>query len=1133
MIPALLSPAVFGRYKRLTALIIFIASLALYVLTAEPTASYWDCPEYVTTAARLEPGHPPGNPFWTLTARIFTLFAPAPQYQALTVNIMSALCSAIAATLLFLTLVMLLSRLFGIERDPCIPRTRAGSILAGSAVGAIVLAVSDTFWFSAIEAEVYAFSVMLTALTFWLTLLWAERRREPGSIRYLILVAYITGLSIGVHQLNLLCLPALALIVVFAVRANLRPLTLTVAMVASLLAIAAILYGMMPASLELAARCELIAVNDCGLPLNSGVALYALLTLLLLVVAALLWSSKAPAWLAVLLSIAAIWLSGLPSFGGFPLVGGIFVGLAAICLLAMRLMRRRVNRLLCAASLWGAAFLFLGFCSYGIILIRGAANPPMNQGAPSDIFALTAYIQRDQYGEAPLVYGHTPQSKFLYEEVITTDTLTGERHVSYPRYYGEPVEPAYFPVDSAGRLRYLPLPRQPKYRYAPELNMWFPRIYSTAPADSDSYRGWCGMTRETMVPVEVSFAVDSTGKAVGRLDILTGERTRETAYRPTYLQNFSMLAGYQMSYMYMRYLMWNFVGRQNEVYAQGEPDAGNFITGFYPLDDMMTGNSRLLPPDIGADNEGHHVYFLLPLILGVAGIACQYSRGKRGRRQLAVTALLFILTGVAIVIYLNQTPGQPRERDYSFVGSFYAFAIWIGTGAAALLLWAFRRLRAPKIWQKILPLFAIALVAATPIIMLAENYPDHDRSRRTLTPDAAYNALAALPKDAMLFVNGDNFIFPLWYLQETEGVRTDVRIVNLSYLSTPWYIMQLRLPSSGATPPRLSIPEKFMNPRDLNRFAAVNIGYGTRDAAEALAELFAVLPPDGTRPKINADSLRLAIPGSQADSITVSLRDIASGSSFIRLNRLIMLDLIASNPERGIFWSTALPKADRLTLDRESFGHGLTLRYGAPADRDTLGEAYNLITGTFRFGNLDAKKRMYVDQPGRQQVMLLRRYIARTAAGLLDRNAPGDALRARQVADLSRAKLPPSAVPYSAILEEQTLHAEALDLAEIYLRISEITGDATARQTALQMSREEALRAAAYTRYLTSLTSRYRNYTKSRTRLNREALTYAMELYVRAGGDTALLRRHEAMKGIDWPAEERHATDSRAARLKK
>ncbi len=1098
--------------RRWIATAVFLLSLALYALTAEPTASYWDCPEYVTTAARLEPGHPPGNPVWMLTARVFTMLAPSAQAQAYMVNLMSGVCSAVAVLLLFLTLTIFIRRLV-------VPPEHGGKftprqtlmILGGSLCGSLCLAVSDTFWFSAIEAEVYAMSAMLTALSLWLTFLWGENMGKPYASRYLVLTAYVTGLAIGVHQLNLLTLPVSALVILFYRRDNLRPGMLIMAMAASLVAIAAVLFGMMPAALALAGKLELLAVNTFHLPMHSGVLAYAAVTIAVLIATAAVTNGEKRRILSLTLTALALWLCGLLSFGGNAAVG------AAICalLLAAGIMcRRRISMAVCNITVWSAAMLFLGYCSYSLIMIRGAAAPPMNQGAPGNIFALQSYIHRDQYGSDPLLYGPTPYSKPLYVEDMAKDSVTGRMTASYTRPFRYGGKTVYHPMpDSTGRMQYSGMLVGQKMRYPPELNMWFPRIYSPDPDDIETYSGWAGMTRENMDTVEVSYAVDSAGNAVGKYDNLTGKRTKETGLRPTYWQNLAMLGGYQMSYMYFRYLLWNFVGRQNEVYAQGESDAGNFITGIAPVDELMLGDISKMPDDIGRGNPGHHAYWLLPLLLGIVGIAYQFARS---RRQFAVTLLLFILTGVAIVVYLNQTPGQPRERDYSFVGSFYAWCIWIGIGAtslieAALSAWGGRRRRAVR---RPLAAALVLAVVATPVIMLAENLPDHNRAGRTITRDIALNIVNPLPQNAILFMNGDNYTFPLWYIQETEGVRTDIRTINLAYIATPWYIAQLAMPTDGGKPVKLSIPPEKLNAVAMQAYNTVDIGCGTADAREALHRLFREKPTPGKRLCIAADRLRFAVPGA-ADSVTVDLRSVAGGRSSLRLKKLMILDIIANNADlRPVCWIAVLGDDDKAGLAAYTHREGLSRILGVTDEYTSASRTANIILG--RFNDCGVCRAHYIDVPGRMQVNLIRHLMASTALQLLDRDSvPADRNKALRLAQLSQQWFPSSIVPYTSNRSGGVTYSNGGELARIYHKLWELTGNDAYRREAERLAYAELERCASYSRYLSSLSPRYRRYTKATTRLSRNTLYESVQILMDLGVDSLRIVNSPVLRGID------------------
>lgn len=1078
-------------WRRVVAAAVFVVSLILYIATAEPTVSFWDCPEYVTTATRLEPGHPPGNPFWTLTARVFTLFAPSAEWQPLAVNIMSGVCSALAVMLLFLTLTILIPKLLR-SAPPWLT-------LGASAVGAMALAVSDTFWFSAVEAEVYAMSAMLTALVIWLTFLCGERRDTPGAERYLILIAYISGLSIGVHQLNLLALPAIALIILFYSRSDLPKWLFAGAMLTSLLIIAAVLFGMMPGVLAGAAATELWCVNTLGLPLHSGVLIYVGATLLSLIAACLL-TGRRPGVASYLVAGISLWLSGILSFGGSLMAGAL---LSAAVVVVLIIFKRKIPSRAVNISVWSVAFLFLGYCSYALILIRGAANPPMNQGAPSDIFALTSYIARDQYGSAPLLYGPTPYSSPLYREEWRVDSLTKDSTAVYAKFYRRPGKELYTPVkDSDGRVRYALIGDDSKLEYPPELNMWFPRIHSSDPGDIESYKGWTGMNDSNMVAVEASYAVDSLGNAVGRWQADADKRVKEKKLRPTYLQNLMMLGGYQVSYMYLRYLFWNFAGRQNEVYAQGESDAGNFLTGIPPADALMLQHPELLPRDIGRDNPGHHNYYLLPLLLGVLGLAFQLSSGREGKRQFAVVMLLFVLTGIAIVVYLNQTPGQPRERDYSFVGSFYASCIWIGLGAAFLFdcarMW-WRRSRPGRVGAVLL----VAAVVGVPALMAVENFPDHNRAGRYITRDFALNVLEPLPKNAVIFVNGDNFTFPLWYLQESEGVRPDVRTVNLAYLSTPWYVMQLVQKGPAGDGLRLSIPDSLRNPLGINKFGVVDIGVGESDASTALRRLFTESRGEG-RPRLPAGTLRFAIPGSATDSVRVDLRDISGGHGYLRLSSLVMLDILASNPDRPILWHCGI-SSSVLPLQPWLATEGHSVRFYGAAMPDTLVTNARIML-RWRDGGLPGAP--YVDVPGRQQVAIHRGYMARIALGLARRGNPGDLPLADSLISRSLAMMPPQAVPFSSYTYKGERYSDAVVAAEVYATLWRATGRDAYRRKAADLLRREYARNEEYRRYLDALTPRYRKFTKGATRLSADH-SKTLEVWSSLGLDSLALKRSE------------------------
>ncbi len=705
--------------KTLGAWATLLILLATYWLTVAPTVSYWDCPEYVAAAYLLEVGHPPGNPLWMLVCRMATLFVPG-QYAALAVNLSSGLFSALAGMLLYLSVFEISALLLrGGSRRVMVSRFLA------AISAALIFGWCDSTWYSAVEAEVYALSILITALTLWLMVRWAMTPLRGPAWRLLLLVAYIFGLSTGAHQLNLLAIPALALIWCFK-RRRTREVSrwqILFIVLASFVVTGALLFSL-PASIKLCALCELVAVNRLNLPFLSG-----------------------------------LWIF----FGGSALLG----------LVVVILLRRYGTARLRILFAMGLLFC-VGMSVYMIIPIRGHIPSPANAGMPCDPFSFAAYQAREQYGGSPLLYGQTPYSQTMKIEKTMPDGSVQYRYTA---------------VDSGNRLRarvnidghdrYLVTGCRLTPRLTPELNIWFPRITSRDPQDLQFYANWAGMTEETMDRVPISEAYDSLGRAVSR-QLPDGSRPQKFSYRPTQLQNIQYLITYQIGYMYLRYLLWNFSGRQNDIPSTGEPEHGNFITGFNFIDRAMLGAENL-PPARDRHNAGRNRYFMLPLLLGIVGMVWLARRSRLARRVFLVNLALFLMTGLAIVVYLNQTPGEPRERDYSFLGSYLAYAAFCGFGILGILA-------SQRLWRSIL---GAALAVGIPLLMLHQNIDDHDRSGRLVASRLAQNMLNSLEPNAIIFVDGDNYTFPLWYAQEVEGVRRDVRVVNLSYLTLPQYARML------------------------------------------------------------------------------------------------------------------------------------------------------------------------------------------------------------------------------------------------------------------------------------------------------------------------------------------------------
>lgn len=713
----------------------FAIAAVTYLLTIEPTASFWDCGEFITSAYKLEVGHPPGAPFFMLTGNFFSQFASDPTQVAKMVNSMSALLSALTILFLFWTITHLAKKLIYQDTEKEMTAGQMIAIIGSGLVGALAYTFSDTFWFSAVEGEVYAYSSMFTALVFWLILKWENRADRPGSDKWLVLIAYMMGLSIGVHLLNLLCIPAIVLVYYFKKVENPSFKGILLSLIGAGGLILVLMYGIIPGLTKVGGGVELFFVNSLSLPYNSGVFVYLILLFITIV-----WgiyesfSPKGSLQRAKIAFIIAVALSGITFIGSNEIVWLLLLcGLIVFTLKGKAVTFRFVN-----TSLLCLLVILIGYSSFALIPIRSTANTPMDQNSPEDVFSLTDYLNREQYGDNPLFYGRTYASEVNKEKM-----KDAPKKKKYSRIIKSSPEE---------KDRYYVSSEVPTYEYTK--TMLFPRMYS-----SDHMRGyhmWGGVT-DSKVP-------------------------------PTFLQNIRYMISYQVNFMYWRYFMWNFSGRQNDIQSRGEISNGNWMTGIGFIDEHVLGLGPQddLPADI-AENKGHNVYYMLPLILGIIGIIYQLTRGKKGEQQLWITFMLFFMTGLAIVLYLNQKPEEPRERDYAYAGSFYAFCIWIGLGVAAL--WTLAKKYIP---EQVAAITVTIIALLVPIQMATQNWDDHDRSNRYTMRDFGKNYLRSIEKDGIIFTNGDNDTFPLWYAQEVEGFRTDVRVTNLSYLQTDWYVDQMR-----------------------------------------------------------------------------------------------------------------------------------------------------------------------------------------------------------------------------------------------------------------------------------------------------------------------------------------------------
>lgn len=1028
----------------------FIAAFIVYCLTIERGASYWDCPEYIVTAWRLEPGHPPGNPMWTLTARIFTILGMSPDNAALSVNISSALFMALGTGLLASTAYIFLHNTFFARRhflarhkkkkdtltaDTHIPSGTLRHALCAltSLCAALCFGWADSPWFSAVEAEVYAMSLFLTALDVRLMTVWYYCRDTRQASRILLLIIYLTGLSIGVHQLNLLVIPALALIWVFRRHRKPAPWATAAALIASFAAVAAILLGLMPGVLWLCQRFELLCVNRLGWPIHSGVIMC--------------WT---------IMMAAAIMIPLIPT----------------------ATLRRHQT------LTWTPALLLAGYSVYFILLVRGAANPPMNEGAPSDIFALSSYLARDQYGTAPpLMYGHTP-----YSTPLRIESIDSTGHADYHRYATRTIAERYELAHTDTATTYVRLNDRIEYIFPPELNMWIPRLVSRNPDDIDAYADWAGMTPTAMDSVEVSYALDSLGHPVGRLED-SGKRVKEKMPRPTYLQQTTYFASYQLAYMYLRYLMWNFVGKQNDRFSVGEVEHGNFITGITPADDAMLGSIADMPEEIGSSNPGHNVYFAIPLILGIIGIWVLADKHDITRRRWNfIIFILFFMTGIAIVLYLNQSPRQPRERDYSFLGSFWAYALWIGAGMASLLTAALKTRR--RQLRTVLTSLTALLAAATPLWMLAQNYDDHDRSGRYAVEDYAANMLMPLEKDAILFINGDNYTFPLWYAQEVLGMRRDVTLINTAYLVTPWYKMQLMRPGEQSAPlimqarPQDFASDKFTNIY-YNQLSDDILGDSIQrralaiDAIKALRQLYSSTEAS---PRIPPLLMVKAADGTPGDSIVISAREIATGRKYLSSADLVTFDIIASNAAaehpRPVYWMDLLPPKvfggfKNYTV-RKIAGRKLLLAHRGDCSRTPIPEQFN-----FRSGGADTPG-FYADATTGGMISRQRIALIRYASRMLTAGHPDIALNTLR--DTQRL-YPPQVWEYQITYDSDSICHEGFEIASL-MRLAAIQlGDTTAIRDADRLTAREEARYRQWRLYRQALPKHLRNMMTPKNRL--------------------------------------------------
>ena len=1029
------------QYKlvnNLTGWLAFLIAAITYCMTVEPTASFWDCPEFITTGYKLEVGHPPGAPFFMLTANLFSQLASDPSQVAFMVNIMNALMSAACILFLFWSITYLTKKLVCPDDDQ-MTLGKMMTIIGSGLVGALAYTWSDTFWYSAVEGEVYAYSSLFTAVVFWLILKWESVANESHSDRWLILIAYLMGLSIGVHLLNLLCIPAIVLVYYFKKNPNATLKGSLLALVGSGALVAAVLYGIVPGIVKVGGWFELLFVNNFSMPFNTGLIVY-----IVLLAASIIWGvyesytqqSRKRMNISFLTTIA---MTGIPFYGhGITsiLIGLLVLGALAAYLFAQLDAKWQISARVLNTALLCIMMIVVGYSSYALIVIRSTANTPMDQNSPEDIFTLGDYLGREQYGTRPLFYGQTYASQPALKEV--------DGGCMYDVIEGAPVYQRKEKASADEKDSYEIVRNKMEYRYAQ--NMIFPRMYSEDHAEA--YESWLGGIKGVQVPY------DQCGNLV-------------MVKIPTQLENIKFFLSYQVNFMYWRYFMWNFAGRQNDIQGHGEIEHGNWITGIPFIDNLLVGNQEFLPSDL-KNNKGHNVFFCLPLILGLIGLFWQAYKGKKGIQQFWVVFFLFFMTGLAIVLYLNQTPMQPRERDYAYAGSFYAFAIWIGLGVAGVSEWLQK-----KMGEKPAAILAAIVCLCVPVQMVSQTWDDHDRSGRYTCSDFGKNYLNTLPEEGnpIIFTNGDNDTFPLWYNQEVEEYRTDARVCNLSYLQTDWYIDQMKRDAyhSPAVPidwkrldyvsghneavavrPEVKAtidnfykqnPEEAAKSFGDNPYELKNIlKYWVREAKDGLQ----MIPTDSIVIKLDKEAIKrsgMMIPEALNGEIPEYMHISLKGKSRLYKFELMMLEMLANtNWERPIYMAITVGTDNHLNLGNNFMQEGLAYRItpfntAALDARIDSEKMYDNLMNRYKFGKIDNPD-IYLDETVMRMCETHRRMFIQVAGQLIKE---GKLDKAKKALDYSLEVIPTTTVPhdYSSSMSKE--------MADQYIAL----GDTVAAQSIL------------------------------------------------------------------------------------
>lgn len=923
--------SIWGNYRRwnnLTGWFLFIFSLIVYLLTLEPTVSFWDCGEFILSAYKLQVGHPPGAPLFLMVGRIATLFAFGDTSKAaLMVNILSALCSAFAILFLFWTITHLVRKVF--VGGKTLESKHVPAIIGSGIIGSLAYTFSDTFWFSAVEGELYAISSLVTAVVFWGMLKWEEESDQTYSGRWIVLIAYIMGLGLGIHRLNLLVIPVLVFVFYFK-KYEVTTKGVIKTLLLSVILLWLMVFVLMPGVPKVAGWFELLFVNSLGLPYNSGLLFYLVV-----------------------------------------LFGALAFGIKYTL---------KYEKVVLNFVLTSFTVVMIGYSSYALIMIRSSARPPMNQNDPSDVFSLSYYINMKQYGSSPKFFGNY----YSAPVVNVTSVIAGYNKIGgkYKPYY------------------------QPEYTYSKQFETVFPRMYSADPDHESAYKYW--------------------GKIVGRKYSVGSEKG--TIVCPTFGENLRYFFRYQVGFMYLRYFMWNFAGRQNDIQGNGNSIHGNWISGIKFIDEARLGKLDNLPADLKT-NPGNNKYYFLPLLIGLAGMFWQYKNNNTG---FWLVMAFFIMTGLAIIFYLNQYPNQPRERDYAYAGSFYAFAIWIGIG----FMFVYEKLQKFLGDKGSAAVTLIALLTAVPVLLAAQNWDDHDRSNRYTARDIGANYLKSCAPNSVLFTYGDNDSFPVWYVQDVEEVRTDIRVANLSYIQAGWYIEMMRQKAFNSDPLPLTLGhdkyvegvrnqlpvnnrvDKPVNLTEVVQFAGFDDKKYMVDLS-GRGDYMNYLP--ASKFIIDVDSAKVLSNGTVKEYykdrlISPMIWEYSESDAF--KGDLAIMDLLSTNKwERPVYFSTTVPSSQYKGLEKYFIQEGLGYRV-APVrtDKPEQGEfgmidpivMYDNVMNKFKWGNAEDPS-VYLDENNRRMFSNFRRTFGSLGKELLVR---GDTAKAIEVAHRGLEIVPAEKMPF-------------------------------------------------------------------------------------------------------------------------